>query len=60
VPAVLLSGDHAAIRRWRRRQSLERTMRRRPDLLEKAALDKEQLQLLGEIRRENGEDAAER
>lgn len=60
VPAMLLSGDHAAIRRWRRRQSLERTMRRRPDLLEKAALDKEQLQLLGEIRRENGEDAAER
>lgn len=51
VPAVLLSGDHAAICRWRRRQSLERTLQRRPDLLEKAALDKEQLRLLDEIRR---------
>lgn len=60
VPAVLLSGDHAAIRRWRRRQSLERTLQRRPDLLEKAALDKEQLRLLDEIRRASGEDEAER
>ena len=33
VPAILLSGDHAAIERWRRRQQLERTRRRRPDLL---------------------------
>lgn len=60
VPAVLLSGDHAAIRRWRRRQSLERTMQRRPDLLEKATLDKEQQKLLDEIRRECGEDEAGR
>ncbi len=37
VPAVLLSGDHAAIRRWRRQQSLGRTWLRRPDLL--AVLD---------------------
>lgn len=58
VPAVLLSGDHAAIRRWRRRQSLERTLLRRPDLLEKAALDKEQRKLLDEIRRASGEDGA--
>ncbi len=56
VPAVLLSGDHAAIKKWRRRQSLERTLQRRPDLLEKAALDKEQQKLLNEIRRESGED----
>lgn len=56
VPAVLLSGDHAAIRRWRRRQSLQRTLRRRPDLLEKATLDNEQKKLLDEIRRESGED----
>jgi tRNA (guanine37-N1)-methyltransferase len=55
VPAVLLSGDHAAIRRWRRRQSLQRTLQRRPDLLETAALDKEQCRLLDEIRRESGE-----
>lgn len=60
VPKVLLSGDHAAIRKWRRRQSLERTLQRRPDLLEKAVqgglLDKEQQKLLSEIRRESGED----
>lgn len=55
VPAVLLSGDHAAIRKWRRRQSLERTLQRRPDLLETATLDKEQQKMLSEIRRENGE-----
>lgn len=51
VPAVLLSGDHAAIKKWRRRQSLERTLQRRPDLLEKATLDKEQSKMLDEIRR---------
>ncbi len=60
VPAVLLSGDHAAIKKWRRRQSLERTLQRRPDLLEKATLDKEQIKMLDEIRRaadsQHGED----
>lgn len=35
VPDVLLSGDHAKIRRWRRARSLERTRERRPDLLER-------------------------
>ena len=34
VPAVLLSGNHGAVDRWRREQSLERTYRLRPDLLE--------------------------
>ncbi|MCL2826781.1 MAG: tRNA (guanosine(37)-N1)-methyltransferase TrmD [Eggerthellaceae bacterium] len=38
VPEVLLSGNHAAIARWRREQSLERTLRLRPDLLESAQL----------------------
>ncbi len=38
VPSVLLSGDHGEVANWRRRQSLFRTARRRPDLLEKAAL----------------------
>ncbi|MBF6599397.1 MAG: tRNA (guanosine(37)-N1)-methyltransferase TrmD [Dehalococcoidia bacterium] len=38
VPEVLLSGDHAAVARWRRRQSIERTAARRPDLLARAAL----------------------
>jgi tRNA (guanine37-N1)-methyltransferase len=33
VPEVLISGDHAKIRAWRRQQSIERTRRRRPDLL---------------------------
>ena len=39
VPAVLLSGDHARIARWRREQALARTWARRPELLEKATLD---------------------
>ncbi len=38
VPAVLLSGDHGAVARWRRERSLERTARLRPDLLDEAAL----------------------
>lgn len=38
VPDVLLSGDHARIERWRREQSLLRTLERRPDLLERASL----------------------
>ena len=46
VPAVLLSGDHAAIRRWRLQQSLGRTWLRRPDLLGKLAPDKEMQALL--------------
>lgn len=51
VPDVLLSGNHAAIARWRRRQQLKRTLARRPSLLEDAALSDEDRQLLGEIRR---------
>ena len=49
VPDVLQSGNHEAIRRWRLRQSIDRTRIRRPDLLEKARLDREQLLLLDEI-----------
>jgi len=42
VPEILLSGDHAKIEKWRREQSLLRTLQRRPDLLETAELtDKE-------------------
>jgi tRNA (guanine37-N1)-methyltransferase len=41
VPDVLLSGDHAAIARWRRRESLRRTFERRPDLLARAPLSDE-------------------
>jgi tRNA (guanine37-N1)-methyltransferase len=53
VPAVLLSGDHAAIHRWRRRQSLGRTWLRRPDLLEALTLDAEDRRLLEEFKREH-------
>jgi tRNA (guanine37-N1)-methyltransferase len=35
VPPVLLSGDHEKVRQWRREQALERTMKRRPDLIAK-------------------------
>jgi tRNA (guanine37-N1)-methyltransferase len=38
VPDILLSGDHTRIARWRHQQALQRTMQRRPDLLEKADL----------------------
>ena len=52
VPSVLLSGDHAAIARWRRKQALGRTWQRRPDLLEQAALSAEDEQLLAEFKAE--------
>ena len=42
VPDVLLSGNHAEIRRWRKREALSRTLERRPDLLADAALDEEE------------------
>lgn len=48
APAVLLSGHHENIRRWRRGKSLEITARNRPDLLEKAALSPEDRKLLWE------------
>jgi tRNA (guanine37-N1)-methyltransferase len=50
VPAVLLSGHHAAIARWRRREALARTAERRPDLLAAAALGDDDRELLREIR----------
>jgi tRNA (guanine37-N1)-methyltransferase len=52
VPDVLLSGNHAAIARWRRKQALGRTLDRRPDLLDAAKLSREDRQLLDEYRRE--------
>jgi tRNA (guanine37-N1)-methyltransferase len=56
VPRVLLSGDHEAIRRWRRKQALRRTLERRPDLIEQAGLTAEDRDLLEEI---EGERASE-
>ena len=52
VPDILRSGNHAAIARWRRKESLRRTLERRPDLLETAALTVEDQKLLDEIRAE--------
>jgi tRNA (guanine37-N1)-methyltransferase len=48
VPEILLSGDHAKIARWRREQSILRTLERRPDILENAELSKTDLKFLRE------------
>jgi tRNA (guanine37-N1)-methyltransferase len=53
VPEPLMSGDHAMIRRWRRKQALGRTWLRRPDLLARVSLDDEARALLDEFRREH-------
>ena len=52
VPAVLLSGNHAEIGRWRLKQALGRTWRRRPELLEARALTAEERALLEEFKHE--------
>jgi len=52
VPEVLLNGDHAKIRSWRRRESLKATLKHRPDLLETAPLDEKDRKMLDEIRKE--------
>jgi tRNA (guanine37-N1)-methyltransferase len=53
VPPVLLSGDHGAIERWRRKQALGRTWLRRPDLLRELELDDESKELLAEFQAEH-------
>jgi tRNA (guanine37-N1)-methyltransferase len=50
VPEVLLSGNHEQIRRWRRRQALQKTWRQRPDLLENCDLSDEDRELLEEAK----------
>ena len=52
VPDVLLSGHHADVRRWRKKEALARTLARRPELLAQAALDDEEQALLEELRQE--------
>jgi tRNA (guanine37-N1)-methyltransferase len=52
VPDVLLSGNHAEIRRWRKKEALSRTLERRPDLLAAASLDDEEKAILKELRHE--------
>src|SRR5262249_49698537 len=49
VPDVLLSGNHAEIRRWRKREAVLRTLVRRPDLLATASLDDEEREMLDEL-----------
>ena len=53
VPPVLLSGHHGEVDRWRRREALRRTLERRPDLLEVAALNDEDQRVLDELRAES-------
>ena len=50
VPDVLLTGHHANVEKWRREQSLERTLERRPDMLEKADLTKKDREFLEELK----------
>jgi tRNA (guanine37-N1)-methyltransferase len=52
VPAVLASGDHAAIARWRLQQALGRTWLRRPELLERRGMSDEERDLLEEFKNE--------
>ena len=69
VPEILLSGHHANVEKWRRRQSIERTLLRRPDLIGEAVLSKKEQRYLWELKerlskeedeaKENGECEAE-
>ncbi len=54
VPQVLLSGNHDEIRRWRRRKALEKTLRNRPDLLDRTSLSVEDQALIAQILGEAG------
>jgi tRNA (guanine37-N1)-methyltransferase len=56
VPAVLRSGNHAAVAEWRQQQALRRTLRRRPDLLQGRALSRREMELLDALRREEDTD----
>ena len=53
VPSVLTSGHHEAVRKWRLKEALRRTLRRRPELIEGRALTNEEARLLGQIREED-------
>jgi tRNA (guanine37-N1)-methyltransferase len=56
VPAVLVSGHHGEVARWRRRESLRRTLQRRPDLLDRRPPDPEEARLIDEIGHEPATD----
>jgi len=53
VPEVLLSGNHAEIEAWRRREALKATLRKRPELLATAELTEEDIQVLEELKQES-------
>ena len=57
VPAVLLSGHHGVVRRWRKREAVRRTLERRPDLLATARLDAEEREILDELNDEREKGA---
>ena len=59
VPAVLTSGHHEEVRKWRLKESLRRTWRRRPDLLEDRPLTREESKLLAEVSHEESVKAAD-
>lgn len=59
VPEVLVGGDHAAVRKWRREQQLRKTFRNRPDLLEGAELSEEDRRVLELVKRETGDQGSE-
>ena len=59
VPEVLLSGHHANIEKWRREQSIIRTLERRPELLEEAVLSKKEKLFLEELLRKKAENQEE-
>ena len=52
VPEILLSGHHANVEKWRREQSLKRTLERRPDMLDNADLSKEDIEFLSNLKRD--------
>ena len=52
VPEVLVNGNHDQIRSWRRKTALAKTLRNRPDLLERVALTAEDKELLAQIKRD--------
>jgi tRNA (guanine37-N1)-methyltransferase len=56
VPEILFSGDHAKIRAWRRRQSLNKTLKRRPNLIKEDCLSPEDRKILGAFRNQNFDD----
>jgi tRNA (guanine37-N1)-methyltransferase len=56
VPAILAGGDHGAVRRWRLRESLRRTLERRPDLLANRPADLLEADLLEELEREASDE----